>query len=1283
MSVAMPEVSRSHTCKIAGSTCRETSATKKTVARVQIYFQGAKESGELVSSSRVARPCAAESRPIFGRTSHESRPYFVFENRATVAEYGRPSCELREIFGRPSSIPRPTCAKFLKSCVLRASFVPVSDEAEVTSAVLPRLLMEVACNRHAPGRAMQNSTHEDGKGKVRTIKPWPEMPVDPARILLKGVADTVTEETLFLFLDAMSRGQNEPSEIFYGKEAGTVMVAFTEPVSNLDTLLARCEGRELGHQTLSAEKVYATNCIQVTGIPSTATHKDLLCFYFESPRSGGGNVAEIKLDKDRGTALIDFDDHTVTARVLKKSHKLQGKTLTVEPFYTCLQLGASSPTNPMGMVLEQFDKAYKGSISAEPKDTRLYIPRESEEKMQNDQEEDKTVAIEVTGITGDELEKMQDVLRYYFENTKRSGGGDISQFDMDTEKGHLLITFEDKEVTVRVLKKSHKILGKTLTVEPVYTCLQMQVASVPTNAMGMVFEQFDKAYKGSISAQPNDTQHYIPRESEEKMQNDQEEDKTVAIEVTGITGDELEKMQDVLRYYFENTKRSGGGDISQFDMDTEKGHLLITFEDKEAPGRVMQKSTHEVGRTKLKVRMVKPRPELPVDPTRILLKGVADTVTKETLFLFLDAMSRGQNEPSEIFYGKEAGTVMVAFAEPISNLDTLLTTCEGKELEHQTISAEKVYATNCIQVTGIPSSASDDYLCIYFENTRRSGGGDVAEIKLDKDRGTALITFDDHNVTARVLKKSHKLHGKTLTVEPFYTCLQLDASIPTNPMEMVFEQLDKSYKGSISARPKDTQLYKPRESEEKMQNNQEEDKTVAIEVTGLTGDELEKMQDVLRYYFENTKRSGGGDISQFDMDTEKGHLLITFEDKEAPGRVMQKSTHEVGRKKLKVRTVKPRPELPVDPTRILLKGVADTVTKETLFLFLEAMSRGKNEPSEIFYGKEAGTVMVAFTEPVAHLDTLLARCDGRELEHQTISAEKVYATNCIQVTGIPSSASEDLLFIYFESTKRSGGGSVAELQLDRDRGTALIAFDDHNVTAWVLKKSHKLQGKTLTVEPFYTCLQLHASIPTNPMGMVFEQLDKSYKSSISAQTKDTQLYIPREKEDKTVAIEVTGLTGDELEKMQDVLRYYFENTKRSGGGDISQFDMDTEKGHLLITFEDKEAMSRGQNKPCEVFYGKEAGTVMVAFTEPISNLDTLLARCEGTKVEHQTISAEKVYATNCIQVTGIPSTATKDILFYYFESIRRSGGGDVAEVKLDKDRGTALVLFKDHNGEHR
>ncbi|KAI8514457.1 hypothetical protein Bbelb_070480 [Branchiostoma belcheri] len=108
---------------------------------------------QIARSSPVARPYTAESRPIIGRTSHESRPFFVFENRATVAEYGRASRELREMFGRPSLVPRPTCAKFLKSCVLRASFVPVSDEGSTSLGRAPYSLVEWSIDRASIDRS--------------------------------------------------------------------------------------------------------------------------------------------------------------------------------------------------------------------------------------------------------------------------------------------------------------------------------------------------------------------------------------------------------------------------------------------------------------------------------------------------------------------------------------------------------------------------------------------------------------------------------------------------------------------------------------------------------------------------------------------------------------------------------------------------------------------------------------------------------------------------------------------------------------------------------------------------------------------------------------------------------------------------------------------------------------------------------------------------------------------------------------------------------------------------
>ncbi|KAI8484053.1 hypothetical protein Bbelb_381710 [Branchiostoma belcheri] len=137
---------------------------------------------QIARSSPVSPPCAAESRPIFGRTSHESRPYFVFESRATVAKYGRPSRELREIFGRPSSVRRPTCAKFLKSCVLRASFVPLSDEGSTSLGRAPD-----SWSGSARGGCNQQKSVDfvvivqSGKLRLETRRPQ-----DPDRISARG-----------------------------------------------------------------------------------------------------------------------------------------------------------------------------------------------------------------------------------------------------------------------------------------------------------------------------------------------------------------------------------------------------------------------------------------------------------------------------------------------------------------------------------------------------------------------------------------------------------------------------------------------------------------------------------------------------------------------------------------------------------------------------------------------------------------------------------------------------------------------------------------------------------------------------------------------------------------------------------------------------------------------------------------------------------------------------------------------------------------------------------------
>ena len=52
-----------------------------------------------------------------------------------------------------------------------------------------------------------------------------------------------------------------------------------------------------------------------------------------------------------------------------------------------------------------------------------------------------------------------------------------------------------------------------------------------------------------------------------------------------------------------------------------------------------------------------------------------------------------------------------------------------------------------------------------------------------------------------------------------------------------------------------------------------------------------------------------------------------------------------------------------------------------------------------------------------------------------------------------------------------------------------------------------------------------------------------------------------------------------------------------------------------------------------------------------------------------------------IQITGLTAQSTEDSIRNYFENERRSGGGEVEVVTFRPEENTALVTFKDVEGE--
>ena len=90
----------------------------------------------------------------------------------------------------------------------------------------------------------------------------------------------------------------------------------------------------------------------------------------------------------------------------------------------------------------------------------------------------------------------------------------------------------------------------------------------------------------------------------------------------------------------------------------------------------------------------------------------------------------------------------------------------------------------------------------------------------------------------------------------------------------------------------------------------------------------------------------------------------------------------------------------------------------------------------------------------------------REQAHSSLTE-----TNTIIVKNVPESADEELLEVFFESTKKQGGGPVKSVKILGDKQPAFVEFLDSSSVKTVLKKRPIKLGKAeLDVQPFQPLL---------------------------------------------------------------------------------------------------------------------------------------------------------------------------------------------------------------------
>ncbi|CAG2228086.1 PARP10_14_15 [Mytilus edulis] len=322
--------------------------------------------------------------------------------------------------------------------------------------------------------------------------------------------------------------------------------------------------------------------------------------------------------------------------------------------------------------------------------------------------------------------------------------------------------------------------------------------------------------------------------------------------------------------------------------------------------------------------------------------------------------------------------------------------------------------SKAIKVTNLPVETTEENLRLFFENERRSGGGDVDDVTYDSNNASAVVTFVEDNVVETILARS--------------------------PLKFL--------KADIGV-----EIYKPLDSrkvhvDSRKDLNQEHclSKDISSCVVEVRGVKTSTQQMALQYYFEG-KHGADEDIKHIDFDEEKNIYLLTFESESAVDKIVGK-THTIDKALLEVRKYVPPDRY---PNKVLVKDIKSTVTKEGLINYLEGRTKFDVEDVN-FSESDPSTAVVTFCEDV-QIDTIQQACE-----------KKIFG----EISEFSEKTTDNSLEYYFDNKRKSGVERVANVQMENDY--CLVYFEDPNDAENACQRSHTIDNCLLKVEMFYECL---------------------------------------------------------------------------------------------------------------------------------------------------------------------------------------------------------------------
>ncbi|XP_078084096.1 protein mono-ADP-ribosyltransferase PARP14-like [Mustelus asterias] len=413
-----------------------------------------------------------------------------------------------------------------------------------------------------------------------------------------------------------------------------------------------------------------------------------------------------------------------------------------------------------------------------------------------------------------ELDSVKSKLAIYFQSRRRSGGGEC-EIRALPDQGKLLVYFKNEEVQKNVVKKEFHTV-QLLSPEPVQlrvtryewgsnggssvspirvTANSNKEPAIEQNQLLISSQKYSKCDQSPVKGFQNQES---PDPVEESVLESSEGEESYSSQLLVHSDGPVDT--DVVAMYFERF-------ISDVEIsENDECSWFVTCPSSDDLDKILSQKQHKLGGKTLQVQIYdKDKEDEKYEPRTFLLRGFDVHSRLGHISLYIDSLSNSTKHHIEPLQDGE--TVAVTFETDI-DAKSFLRNCCQKPFENRCITAQRLVKTNSLQVEGVHPSCSDEFLDLYFSNTKRSGGGEITEIIYKKIAMTAIVGFQDHEVVRRVTGRKHSLKDLQLTVSHYYHDLQLSLYGNNGPKIKQPQQFDISINPTLLNYIQKTHLYR-------------------------------------------------------------------------------------------------------------------------------------------------------------------------------------------------------------------------------------------------------------------------------------------------------------------------------------------------------------------------------------------------------------------------------------------------------------------------------------------